>query len=109
MRVLFDQGTPVPIRRSLDEHYVSTVYERGWSTLNNGDLLEAAERVGFEVFLTTDKNLQYQQNLRARTIAIVVLGTTSWPRVQREIPAVLRAINGAEPGSYVEVRFPTIG
>jgi hypothetical protein len=109
VRVLFDQGTPLPLRESLGEHDISTAYERSWSTLKNSDLLDAAEREGFEVLLTTDKNLRHQQNLRARSIAIVVLKTTSWPRIQREIPAVVRAINSAVPGSYVEVRFPTAG
>lgn len=109
MRVLFDQGTPVPLRESLGEHDVSTAYEHGWSTLKNGDLLDVAEREGFKVLLTTDKNLRHQQDLRARGIAIVVLGTTSWPRIQREIPAVVRAIDSAVPGSYVEVQFPNIG
>jgi hypothetical protein len=109
VRVLFDQGTPVPLRESLGEHEVSTAYERGWSTLKNGDLLDAAEREGFEALLATDSNLRHQQNLRARSIAIIVLRSTSWPRIQREIPAVVRAINSAVPGSYVEVRFPTAG
>ena len=108
MRVLFDQGTPVPLRESLSEHDVSTAYERGWSTLKNCDLLDAAEREGFEVLVTTDRNLRHQQNLRARSIAIVVLTTTSWPRIQRNIPAVVRTVNGPVPGSYVEVQFPTI-
>ncbi len=76
MRVLFDQGyAPVPLRELLDEHDISTAYECGWSTLKNGDLLDAAEREGFEVLVTTDKNLRHQ--LRARSIAIVVLRTTS--------------------------------
>ncbi len=109
MRVLFDQGTPVPLRESLSEHDVSTAYERGWSTLKNSDLLDAAEREGFEVLVTTDRNLRHQQNLRARSIVIIVLTTTSWPRIQRDIPAVVRAVNGAVPGSYVEVQFPTAG
>jgi hypothetical protein len=109
VRVLFDQGTPVPLQEALGDHEVSTAYERGWSTLKYGDLLDAAEKEGFEVLLTTDKNLRHQQNLRARSIAIVVLRTTSWPRIQRGIPAVVRAIDGAVPGSYVEVRFPIVG
>jgi hypothetical protein len=109
VRVLFDQGTPVPLRKSLGEHEVSTACERGWSTLKNSDLLDAAENEGFEVLITSDKNLRYQQNLRARSIAIVVLRTTSWPGVQRGIPAVVRAIDGTVPGSCVEVRFPIIG
>jgi hypothetical protein len=109
VRVLFDQGTPLPLRESLGEHDTSTAYERGWSTLKNSDLLDAAEREGFEVLLTTDQNLRHQQNIRACSIAIVVLRTTSWPRIQRDIPAVVRAINSAVPGSYVEVSFPTVG
>ena len=77
MRVLFDQGTPVPLRRFLPQHEVTTAYEQDWSTLQNGELLAPAELAGFQVLVTTDTNLRYQQNLAARTIAIVVLGTTS--------------------------------
>jgi predicted nuclease of predicted toxin-antitoxin system len=108
VRVLFDQGTPVPLREFLGEHDVSTAYERGWSILENSDLLDAAEREGFEVLVTTDRNLRHQQNLRTRSIAIVVLRTTSWPRIQREIPAVVHAINSTVPGTCVEVQFATI-
>jgi len=73
VRVLFDQGTPVPLRASLLHHEVSTAHEQGWSTLKNGALLDVAEQEPFEVFVTTDSNLNYQQNLAARRIAIVVL------------------------------------
>ena len=109
MRVLFDQGTPVPLRESLSEHDASTAYERGWSTLDNGELLDAAERGGFKVFVTTDRNLQCQQNLRGRSVTIVVLNTTSWPRIRQDIPAVVSAVNAAVPGSYAEVRISTVG
>lgn len=105
MRVLFDQGTPVPLRESLTQHEVSTAYEHDWSTLENGDLLDAAELEGFEVFVTTDKNLRHQQNLSGRRIAIVVLTSTSWPRIQREIASVIRSINEVYPGSYTEVQI----
>jgi hypothetical protein len=74
MLILFDQATPVPIRAYLVEHTVRTAWQQGWSTLRNGDLLLAAEEAGFEVLLTTDKNIRYQQNLSTRRIAIVVLG-----------------------------------
>lgn len=106
MRILFDQGTPVPLRRSLTQHEVFTAYERGWSKLGNGELLDAAENGGFAVLVTTDSNLQHQQNLSARRIAIVVLTSTSWPRIQRAMGAVVRAINGASEGSYTEVEIP---
>jgi glutamate racemase len=105
VRVLFDQGVPVPLRESLRQHEVSTAYERGWATLKNSELLDTVEREGFEVLVTTDKSLRYQQNLSARRIAIVVLTSTSWPRIQHEITAVVRAVNGASPGSYAEVQI----
>jgi hypothetical protein len=96
-------GTPAPLRHSLAEHLVETAFERGWANLKNGDLISLAEEAGFAVFVTTDRNLKYQQNLAARSLSIVVLRSTSWPRIQRAIPAVLAAINGATPGGYVEV------
>jgi hypothetical protein len=74
MRVLFDQATPVPIRRFLVGHAVRTAAEQQWETLGNGELLTVAEQAGFEVFVTTDKNLRYQQNLSGRTIAVAVIG-----------------------------------
>lgn len=82
MRILFDQGTPVPQRRYLSAHTVATAYEMGWSALANGDLLAAAE-VKFDLLLTTDQNLRYQQNLAGRNLAILVLPTTSWPEIQK--------------------------
>ena len=106
MRVLFDQGTPAPLRRLLPGHEVSTAYERGWSTLKNGELLTAAESAGFEVLVTTDGNLRYQQNLLSRAIAVVVLSTTSWPRIQAAAELVGAAVAAAAPGTYAAVRIP---
>ncbi|MBS0447736.1 MAG: hypothetical protein JSR59_17480 [Proteobacteria bacterium] len=105
MRILFDQGTPVPLRRALIEHAVETAYERGWSELQNGALIAAAEAAGFEVFITTDRNLKYQQNLTARTLSIVVLLTTSWPRIQAALPKVIAAVERAVSGGYEEVHI----
>jgi hypothetical protein len=106
VRILFDQGTPAPLRKFLSSHQVETVFERRWSTLTNGDLLIAAEREGFEVFVTTDRNLRYQQNLGAFRIAIVVLSSTSWPRIQKAATAVQQAVNAASTGSVREVQIP---
>jgi hypothetical protein len=106
MRVLFDQGTPVPLRRSLPRHSVETAYERGWSELRNGDLLRTAEDAGFEVFITTDMSLQYQQNLTTRRMAVVVLTSTSWPRIQAAIEQVAVAVDRAAMERYVEVFIP---
>jgi hypothetical protein len=95
VRVLFDQGVPVPLRASLTQHEVMTAHERGWSRFKNGELLDAAEKGGLDVLVTTDLNLRYQQNLQARRIAIVALLTPSWPRIQRALAKVVRAIDGA--------------
>ena len=89
MRVLFDQGKPAPLRRVLPLHIVETAFERGWSTLVNGELLSAAEAAGFDVLVTTDMNLRYQQDLASRRIAIVLLTSTSWPR--RELLCACRS------------------
>ena len=109
MKVLFDQGTPVPLRRHLADHAVSTTFEEGWSELSNGQLLDAAERAGFELLVTTDGNLQYQQNLKERRIAIVVLRSTSWPRIQMAISAIQLAVGRASRGTYEEVDIPFAG
>ena len=74
MRILFDHGTPAPLIPFLEGHNVTKAKDQGWETLANGELLKAAEKAGFEVLLTTDKNMVSQQNLKSRTIAIVVLG-----------------------------------
>lgn len=106
MRVLFDQGTPVPIAGYLREHIVRTTLDEGWDTLANGDLLRVAEEAGFEVLLTTDNNLAYQQNLTGREIAIVVLSRNRWRLVQRVIRKIVATVNAAEPGSYTLIDLP---
>lgn len=106
MRVVFDQGTPAPLRQFLPEHKIETAYERGWSALKNGEFLQAADTAGFEILVTTDTNLKYQQNLTERHIAIVVLNTTSWPRIQAAVELVKKAVNQANPGTYAEVQIP---
>ena len=104
MRILFDQGTPVPLRLALAGHVVQTAFELGWSTLSNGELLAAAEGA-FEVLITTDRNLRHQQNVTGRSLAILVLPTTSWPRIQRETDAIARAVASLDPGQYVELSW----
>jgi hypothetical protein len=106
VRILFDQGTPAPLRSHLSTHQISTAFELNWGTLKNGDLLSEAETAGFKVLVTTDQNLRYQQNLSKRRIAVVVIGTTSWPRIKNRVAAVIDAINVIEPGGYVEISVP---
>jgi hypothetical protein len=105
VRILFDQGTPVPLRRALSSHEISTAFELGWSTLGNGDLLAAAEPE-FDVLITTDRNIRYQQNLTGRHLAILVLPTTSWLRIQRHAHEIEREVASLRPGEYRELTWP---
>jgi hypothetical protein len=105
MRILFDQGTPVPLRPLLVGHAVDTAYERGWSTLANGDLLNAAEGVSYDVFITTDQKLPRQQPRGGRRLAILVLPTTRWPEIQRHADAVVAAVASVQPGECRELSW----
>ena len=106
MLIIFDQATPVPIRPYLEGHTVRTAAQQGWDKLRNGDLLTAAEKAGFDLLLTTDKNIRFQQNLAGRKIAVVVLGQQQWPRLRPHIQRVIEAVNAATPGSFAEVDIP---
>jgi hypothetical protein len=106
MLILFDHGTPRSISRWLLGHTVVEAVARGWDTLANGELLTVAEEAGFDLLLSTDKNIQYQQNLKGRRIAIVILGNSQRPAVHRYIDRVVAAVNAAMPGSYTEVEIP---
>jgi hypothetical protein len=99
VKILFDQGTPAPLRHALSGHVVATAYEKGWSNLSNGNLLRQAE-AEFDAFITTDKNLEYQQNLAKRRIAILVLPTTNWPEIQLHQTEIATDVSQMKPGTY---------
>ncbi len=109
MLVLFDHSTPAPLRYALKAHTVVEAVERGWERLANGALLQEAEAAGFEVFITADKNIRYQQNLMRRRIAILVLENAQWPILRKHVGRVVAAVNAATPGSYTEVQIPHAG
>ncbi len=100
MRVLLDADVPAALRHRLAGHEATTAQRMGWGLLKNGELLAAAEAEGFDVFLTGDKNLSYQQNLEGRTLALVVLGTTRWKTLRQDTSPVVEAVNRATPGSF---------
>ena len=109
MLVLFDHSTPAPLRYALKVHTVVEAVERGWEMLANGALLQEAEAAGFEVFITADKNIRYQQNLTRRRIAILFLENAQWPILRKHVGRVVAAVNAATPGSYTEVQIPHAG
>jgi hypothetical protein len=104
MKILFDQGTPVPLRRYLQAHDVRTAFELGWSSLSNGELLKRAEGL-FDLIITTDQKLRYQQNLIGRKLAILVLLTTSWPRLIDVVSEICEAVEGVRQGEYREINI----
>src|ERR1019366_8683616 len=108
MLILFDNGTPAPLRYALKNHVVVEAIERGWDTLANGELIAAAEEAGFELLLTTDKNLRYQQNLKDRKIAFVVLGNQQWPVLRRHVDRVVAAVNAAHWAATRKLIFLTL-
>jgi hypothetical protein len=104
MRILFDQGTPAPLRRAMIDHSVSTTYEMGWSQLGNGALLRAAE-AQFDAFVTTDKNRRHQQNAAGLQLAILVLPTTNWSAIRLHEAEILAAIEALCAGDVVDLNF----
>jgi hypothetical protein len=106
MLILFDHSTPAPLAPFLTGHVVTRARDRGWDRLTNGDLLAAAEDAGFDVLLTADNSIKYQQNLSNRRIALVVLSSPQWPRVRSQIETIAAAVLSAQPGSYCEVNIP---
>jgi hypothetical protein len=90
---------------ALTSHTITEARERGWATLKNGDLLTVAEEAGFEVLVTSDKSIRYQQNLMGRKIALVVLSQGRWGLVRRRLAEIAAAVSAAAPGSYTEVEI----
>ncbi len=103
MRILFDHNTPLPLRGYLLEHTVDTANEKGWSELINGDLLDSAEEEGYEILITADQSMSYQQNLARRHIAVVVLLSNRWPDVRTRIDEIRVALEDVRQGEFKEV------
>ena len=106
MRILLDHNTPAPLRYTLQGHHVDTAYERGWAELTNGDLLSVAESAGFDLLITTDKGIRYQQKLSGRKLSLLVLSTNDWTRTRRTKAVVVAAVASIGISSYVEAEMP---
>jgi predicted nuclease of predicted toxin-antitoxin system len=104
--ILFDNNIPRGLAKALLNHTVTEARERGWAALQNGDLLNAAETAGFDVLVTSDKRIKYQQNLEGRKIALVVLTQGRWGPVRKRLTEIAAAVDTVQPGSYIEVELP---
>ena len=100
MRVLLDHCTPARLRRHLAPHSVNTAYRLGWHQLTNGKLLHAAEQGGYDVFITADQNMQYQQRVSDRRIAIIVLTNGNWPAIEANLPKLVAVVDRCKPGDF---------
>ena len=107
MRILFDKNVPVGVRGFLSRHDVRTVVEMQWpDQLENGELLNVAERSGFDVMVSSDQNIRYQQNLTGRKLALVVLGSNIWPVVRQYSATIASTVDAATPGTYDFIEMP---
>jgi len=107
LRVLFDKNVPVGVRGFLSKHQVRTVVEMEWpEQLSNGELLTMAEQVGFDVMVTSDQNIRYQQNLAGRKLALVILGSNIWPIVRQYGAVIAARVDEAKPGEYYFIEMP---
>jgi len=103
VRVLFDTNTPAPLARFLRRHQIKRTGELNWQGLENGDLLDAAEEAGFEVLVTCDRNVQYQQNFADRKLAVVVLSTNHWPTIRPAAARIATVVDFIQMGQVVRV------
>ena len=107
MRIVFDKNVPVGVRRFLPKHEVKTFVEMQWRPqLENGDLLDATEAAGFDIVVTCDQNIRYQQNLTERKLALIVLGSNIWPVVRDHASAIAAKVDAATPGAYDFIEMP---
>ena len=103
MRILFDQGTPRPLRRYLANHSVDTTFRLGWSQLSNGELLGRAEEDGYDLLITTDQQFRHQQNLEGRKLAVLVLLSTAWPDIERRVADIRAVVDELGPSDFREI------
>lgn len=103
MKILFDANTPAPLARFLRGHEVVRADELGWQGLENGALLDAAEQAGFDLLLTCDQNVRYQQNFAGRKLALVILSSNHWPTLRRIAARIARAVDFVQAGQIVRV------
>ena len=106
MNILFDNGTPKPIARCLTGHEITYARQIGWHELENGELIQKAEEAGYEVLLSTDKNIRYQQNLSGRKIALVVLGNQQWPAVRLHLDRIAAVVKRGRTGQLYRSEHP---
>jgi predicted nuclease of predicted toxin-antitoxin system len=105
VRILIDQNVSARLARLLTGHDAVHASRMGWAELTNGDLLTAAESDGFELMITADQNIRYQQNLTGRRLALLVLGTNQLEVLFANVERIRSAIDRVAAGAYMVVEF----
>jgi hypothetical protein len=105
-RVLLDEGVPAGLQRLLPGLSVRSVQGMGWAFLKDGAMIEAAEKAGFEVIITCDQSIRYQQNLSKRSLGWVVLKTNRWASIRTNPTMIADAAKAAGRGKIIELHFP---
>ena len=107
MKILLDESVPQKLRLLITgSHTTVTVWFQGWSGLKNGALLDAAEEEGFDLFITADQEMSFQQNLTGRKMALLVLSTNNWDFIKASMVKITAAVNATRSGGYIEVKIP---
>jgi predicted nuclease of predicted toxin-antitoxin system len=102
MKIIIDECVPHIVKRRLPDRQIKTVQEMGWAGIKNGELLKLVE-ADFEVFITSDKNLRYQQNLENRKFAIVLLPSNQVPIVENLLPQIDEELEKIKSDDFVEL------
>ena len=105
MKILLDECVPWPMHKFLTGHECSTAQQRGWGGSKNGDLLRLAEKE-FNLFITSDQNIRYQQNMAGRQIAILELSTNDWRRIQAAAELIQSTIAKIQPREFCRLEIP---
>jgi predicted nuclease of predicted toxin-antitoxin system len=105
VKVLVDECVPLKLVRLLTGHVFNTAQQKGWDGFSNGKLLALSEPE-FDLFLTSDRNLQYQQNLKGRKIAILLLSTNHWQTLKKRVELVQAALDKISSGEFVRLEIP---
>ncbi len=105
MRILLDECVPWPMHRLLTNHSCTNVQAQGWGGIKNGDLLRLAE-TEFDLFVTSDQNIRYQQNLAGRKIAVLELSTNDIERIEAAATLIQAAVNKIEPEQFQQLEIP---
>ena len=108
MKILFDANTPGPLSRFLRGHEVVRADELGWQGLENGALLDAAEKAGFDLLLTCDQNVRYQQNFTGRRLALVILSSNHWPTLRRVAARIATTVDFVQAGQVVTIDIASL-